>query len=176
MSENRVSVLGELFITQYGHAAIGYGAGTINDAQYGKAHESLFRYVRNLEKAINNTRPIEDALNERIAELETERDQAKNELADIRKMVTVSKNYSELWEEREWLSNKLTYAERCIDEGNARIAKIIAERDEVRAIVEKLIKVGNKLGKFTLILDSLSANGFVDDWIALVDEWKESEK
>jgi septal ring factor EnvC (AmiA/AmiB activator) len=115
-------------------------------------------------------------LNERIAELETERDQAKNELADIRKMVTVSKNYSELWEEREWLSNKLTYAERCIDEGNARIAKIIAERDEVRAIVEKLIKVGNKLGKFTLILDSLSANGFVDDWIALVDEWKESEK
>jgi len=46
-----------------------------------------------------NARPIEDALNERIAELETERDQAKNELADIRKMVTVSKNYSELWEE-----------------------------------------------------------------------------
>jgi len=70
MSENRVSVLGELFITQYGHAAMGYGTGTINDAQYGKAHESLFRYVRNLERSINNTRPIEDALRARAEKAE----------------------------------------------------------------------------------------------------------
>jgi hypothetical protein len=70
MSENRVSVLGELFITQYGHAAMGYGTGTINDAQYDKAHESLFRYVRNLERSINNTRPIEDALQARAEKAE----------------------------------------------------------------------------------------------------------
>lgn len=126
-----------------------------------------------------DTRPIEDALNKRIAELETERDQAKNELADIRKMVTVSKNYSELWEEREWLSNKLTYAERCIDEGNARIAKIIAERDEARTMVERLIEAGDELvegcelnWKHNHIPDCMPAN----NWNNIVNEWREREK
>ena len=56
MSENSVSTLGELYIMQYGDAAMGYEMGEITSAQYDKAYRSLCGYVKTLEKAINNGR------------------------------------------------------------------------------------------------------------------------
>ena len=161
MSENRVSVLGELFITQYGHAAMGYGTGTINDAQYGKAHESLFRYVRNLERSINNARPIEDALNKRIAELEGVI-KADNERL-IRAGLTVGL-YS-------GCDTAETMAE-VILASRDRIAELETERDEARAMVERLIEAGD-----AMIVDP--AVEWFDvhyKWRKIIAEWQEMQK
>jgi len=163
MSENRVSVLGELFITQYGHAAMGYGTGTINDAQYGKAHESLFRYVRNLERSINNARPIEDALNKRIAELEGVI-KADNERL-IRAGLTVGL-YS-------GCDTAETMAE-VILASRDRIAELETERDEARAMVERLIEAGHAMSnvaewRYTNLTELMA-------WDNLVVEWQEREK
>ena len=43
-------------------------------------------------------------------------------------------------------------------------------------MVERLIEAGSKLGKFTLILDSLQANRYVEDWYSIVASWKEREE
>lgn len=89
-----------------------------------------------------NTRPIEDALANHIIKLEAEIAKlrtaqgydASGEKAEamvklLKTTIDIPKRYEDLWFEREWLVNKLAFAEKCIAELEAENAKLRAKLD-----------------------------------------------
>jgi len=106
------------------------------------------------------------------------------------KLMTKVKRYKRRWKEQrhysEYLKCKLTKKALQVQELkaenaalHARIAELEAERDEARAMVARLIKVGNALQNQAY--DAWRKDGTLDfpaagDWYAIVDEWQEREE
>ena len=114
-----------------------------------------------------NTRPIEDALNERIAELEY--NAANNAMSIHAIMSTLDIDdethgiADDMYETARNLAHKL----------RAHAERAEAERDDARAMVDKLIEAGNKS---VHSVQTEFCTHWSKEWRALVTEWKESEK
>lgn len=127
-------------------------------------NEDCYFHHRTASIADWNTRPIEDALDKRIAELEGVI-KADNERL-IRAGLTVGL-YS-------GCDTAETMAE-VILASRDRIAELETERDEARAMAERLIKAGNVLIETFQNYPDFEEYPEVGKWDILVDEWKERE-
>lgn len=120
-----------------------------------------------------NTRPLEDALRERAEKAEEKA--LKLEQEDAYREMELFSLLNLLDVDKEHQSGLLDMWQTCRILAGKTIKELKANRKMIERMIERVDKVKNTLSNYFHLFHAPNVGSFLDDWNALVAEWKERE-